>query len=112
MVFWHQSGTNRHFDLAPLNRSRPYVRVGPTTSKSVNEGDAGYGRSLVRLWMRWNDSLFHRSDKVDDDVALVLDEPIVLMGENNELFAGARKLQDFLSHEPILRESGTDETPS
>ncbi|OAI48598.1 hypothetical protein AYO43_03525 [Nitrospira sp. SCGC AG-212-E16] len=105
MVFWHQSGTNRHFDLAPLNRSRP-------SSKSVNEGSAGYGRSLVRLWRRWNDSLFHRSDKVDDDVALVLDEPILLMDKNNELFAGARKLQDFLSHEPILSPRGTDETPS
>ena len=34
------------------------------------------------------------------------------MGENNELFAGARKLQDFLSDKPILRESRTDETPS
>ena len=46
MVFWHQSGTNRHFALAPLKK------------------------------------------------------------------AGARKLQDFLSHESILRESGTGETPS
>ena len=65
-------------------------------------GNAGYGRGLVRLWRRGNDSLFHRSDKVDDDVALVLGEPIVLMGKDNELCAGARQLQDVLSHEPIL----------
>jgi hypothetical protein len=69
-------------------------------------GNAGYGKGLVRLWRRWNDSLFHRSDKVDDDVALVLGEPIVLMGKDNELFAGARKLQDFLSHERTSARAG------
>jgi hypothetical protein len=70
----------------------------------LEKGVAGWGR-------RWNDSLFHRSNKVDDDVALVLGEPIVLMGKDNEFFAGAGKLLDFLSHEPILRENGTGEIP-
>ena len=32
------------------------------------------------------------------------------MDKDNEFFAGARKLLDFLSHEPILRENGTGET--
>ncbi|HWI68681.1 MAG TPA: hypothetical protein VNS88_09910, partial [Nitrospiraceae bacterium] len=69
-------------------------------------GNAGYGRDLVRLWRRWNDSLFHRSDKVDDDGALVLGEPIVLMGNDNELFAGARKLQDFLPMNQFSERAG------
>jgi hypothetical protein len=84
MVFWHQAGTNRHFDLAQLNGSRPYVRVGrPVAGQSIR-GNAGYGRDLVWLWRRCYDSLFHHSDKVDDDVALLLGEPIVLMAKYNE----------------------------